>query len=75
MVHLLGAQMQNVSFVEICFTSQTDFIVVWYLVSNNYRLNKNQFNYEGNIVTISHIWEITFIVFALGFLFNENTGL
>jgi hypothetical protein len=47
--------MRNVNFIEICFTSKTDFIVVWYSVTNNDLLNKNQFHYQGNVVNVSHI--------------------
>jgi hypothetical protein len=54
-IHVLGNQMQNASFIEICFTSKTDFIVVWYSVTNNGLLSQNQFNYQGNVINVSHV--------------------
>jgi hypothetical protein len=35
-VHIFGAQKQNAGFCETGFTGRTDFIVVGYLVANNY---------------------------------------
>lgn len=40
-IHTLGAQMQNVDFVETGFTSHTDFIVVQYSITNTGLLSDN----------------------------------
>jgi hypothetical protein len=54
MLHTLGAQERNVDTVETSFTSQLDFIVVWY--SNHSAVwTGNQFHSQGNTVKVSHV--------------------
>jgi hypothetical protein len=64
MVHALGAQTLNVSFVETGFTFQTDFIAVWYSVTNYGLLSNSLFCFHGNVVKVSCMWENTCNVFA-----------
>jgi hypothetical protein len=40
---MLGAQMQNVSFLETSFTGQENFTGVWYSATNNSLPSNNRF--------------------------------
>jgi hypothetical protein len=51
---MLGAQAENVDTVETSFTSQMDFVVVWYS-NHNAVWTGDQFNFQGITVKVSHM--------------------
>jgi hypothetical protein len=71
----LGAQMQDVSFSETSFMGQVNFIVIWYSAASDWSTKQHLFCFQGNIVSISHIWEVWEISFyQVLYLFWETIG-
>jgi hypothetical protein len=54
--------MQNANYAET-FTGRMDLIFVRYSETKNDISNNNRFRYEGNLVKVRCIWEITCSVF------------
>lgn len=55
MVNALGAQIQNVDFVETGFTGQINFIVVQYSATNKDLPKNNQFLFQSNDMKVNSI--------------------